>query len=184
LWAVEFLQVLKGEMNMASIKGVQLKNIKSKRGHEGESCLEANIYMDIKGKAKKIGSVEEETWSGEYQITYEQPEYEAMLEKAVTEYFAENPSDVTGNTIFLYELRMLADIEKQFKKLKAEVDKDNTVAKKELYTPILLYIFFPNSETVKDVWRCYNEGQLQKVLKDEKAETYTVYRSLDQFVIA
>ena len=168
---------------MAKINGVQLKAVKYFRGHEGESCLQANIYMDIKGKCKKIGSVSEDTWSGEYDVTFDKEEYEKEFNKRREDYFKTHTSKFKDNTIFLYELRVLTDREKDFKKYMKKVDKWNKEAGKEIYKPYLVYVLFDDGRQVRAVWECPSEKAYQQVLAEQKPKQHLVYSDLKEFII-
>lgn len=45
---------------MAKIKGIELKNIKKFRGHEGEELMQGNIYYNN----KKVGFYSQDSWGG------------------------------------------------------------------------------------------------------------------------
>jgi hypothetical protein len=45
---------------MASIKGIELKNVKDFRGHEGEDLVQGDVYY----KGKKVGYYSQDAWGG------------------------------------------------------------------------------------------------------------------------
>ena len=45
---------------MASIKGIELKNVKEFRGHEGEDLVQGDVYY----KGKKVGYYSQDAWGG------------------------------------------------------------------------------------------------------------------------
>lgn len=45
---------------MAKIKGIELKNVKDFRGHEGEDLVQGDVYY----KGKKVGFYSQDAWGG------------------------------------------------------------------------------------------------------------------------
>ena len=45
---------------MASINGVEVKNLNHFKGHEGETCLQGNVYLN----GKKLGFWSQDSWGG------------------------------------------------------------------------------------------------------------------------
>lgn len=74
---------------MASIKGFQMKNVKTIVGREGYGCT-GTMYLN----GKKIGTYADYGDGGCSDIRYESMEARASMKKAVVEFAKENPCDM------------------------------------------------------------------------------------------
>ena len=105
----------------------EIKGCTTYRGHEGESCLQGNLYFD----EKKVGSFNEDSWSGEFLYELNGNIEEKELENAARAYFEENkfgcplkPSDYDMSDLYkdkiiegmIVELREFYLLEKIAKK--------------------------------------------------------------------
>ncbi len=160
---------------MASIKGITLKRVQHFRGTDG-SGVNADIYMD----GKKIGDAHDGGYGGGLDVDINH-EYSAKFKKRVETYYKEHPSSCTGNEWFMEELIALHDYEKDYKRN----------ARKGY--PIMVDMkFHARLATLDDILSmlkndkvifCVDEKTLEVNLKKHEPVVYTVYRSLDDFII-
>ena len=68
---------------MASINGVQVKALKTFRGHDGDGYLQGNIYID----GKKAGFWSQDAWCGPDNYDFNTD----VLEERAKEYYKANP---------------------------------------------------------------------------------------------
>lgn len=108
---------------MASICNVSLKNIKEFKGHEGEPCFQANIYLNN----KKIGWYSDDSWGAVcLDLHLDSKEYRKEIEEIAKEYGKrQNRLDITFSKeynleytldSFIEDLLYLSLHEKDFKK--------------------------------------------------------------------
>ena len=181
---------------MASINGITVKAMKEFVGHEGY-CKQGNIYIDN----KKQGFWSQDSWGGPDNFEFDT----TLLLERIKEYYEKNPpidtlklykmnieeidfknlpvrtfEDVLEpESIFLYELTDLIEIEKHFKK-----------AIKQGYSMIghlkFYHVKAPIPANVSDLVYASNEKQINEHFKeftDKYLYAYvTVYKSLDDFV--
>lgn len=98
---------------MAKIKGVELKSITKFKGHEGETLVEGNIYLD----GKKIGFFSQDVTGGDPQIDINDENNKNQFHERVIEYFknSKEPSFLHTPIIFLEELAQFSLLEKGYK---------------------------------------------------------------------
>lgn len=181
---------------MASINGVTVKAMKEFVGHEGY-CKQGNIYIDN----KKQGFWSQDSWGGPDNFEFDT----TLLLERIKEYHEKNPpidtlklykmnieeidfknlpvrtfEDVLEpESIFLYELTDLIEIEKHFKK-----------AIKQGYSMIghlrFHHVIAPIPADISDLVYACDENQIEdyfKEITDEYPHAYvTIYKSLDDFV--
>lgn len=82
---------------MASIKGVTLKNITKFRGHEGESCVQGNIYLDT----LKVGTYSDSYTMGDADIVFTVKGAEELVTKASLTYSIDRSIDEVELKFFL-----------------------------------------------------------------------------------
>lgn len=108
---------------MASICGVSLKNIKNFKGHEGEPCYQANIYLNN----KKIGYYSDDAWGAIcLNLHFDSKENEEKINKIAEEYgkrpdkldltFSEQYNLNYTLDSFIEDILFLSLYEKDFKK--------------------------------------------------------------------
>lgn len=163
---------------MAKIKNIQLKSVKTFIGEDGVG-FNANIYINN----KKIGFAIDTANGAPIDIRFHNPQARIEFGRSVKEYYKENPATVDGEDMFIAELIELVDLEKTFKK--------NV---KEGY-PILVSIRYrPRFENINEranrpikrsqLVGVVNEITLEEVIQENKPVEHTVYRSLEDFVVA
>lgn len=99
---------------MASINGIQIKSLKSFRGHEGEPLYQGNVYY----KGKKLGFWSQDSWGGCDNFDFS----ESLLKDEVEKYRNSNMvgdkyRSFTNLDILLGDLVNIMETEKTFKKL-------------------------------------------------------------------
>ena len=97
---------------MAKINGVQLKALKTFRGHEGEQVAQASVYID----GKKAGFWPQDSWGGPDNYS----DCLATIEERAKEFGNGCPSSYGEPDIFMWHLLMLTLDEKEFKKYRKE----------------------------------------------------------------
>ena len=165
---------------MASIKGIELKNVKTFRGHEWEELQQANVYY----KGKKVGFYSQDSWGGsdifrlDSNISNElREEIENITNNYVGNVIFKKIDDLymkTYNLTFTYDhigyeylfedLLKLVEDEKNYKKY-TKMWKTDTIT--------ILYRDLFNISIVS--------GRLKK--EDEEKYTYFTYESLNDFII-
>ena len=165
---------------MAKIKGIELRNIKTFRGHEWEELQQANVYY----KGKKVGFYSQVSWGGsdifrlDCNISNElREEIENITNNYVGNIIFKKLDDLynkTYNVNFKYDhigyeylfedLLQLNENEKHYKKY-CKVWNTDTIT--------ILYKDLFNVSIVK--------GRLRK--EDEEKYTYFTYESLNDFII-
>lgn len=91
---------------MASIKGIQIKNVKSFRGNEWPENFQGNVYFN----GKKMGFWSQDSWGGPDYFEFDTTE----LDKKAKEFYGEN--SIYGLDCLMGEILALADNEKQYKR--------------------------------------------------------------------
>ena len=76
---------------MAKIKGIELKNIRDFRGHEGEPLTQGDVYY----KGKKVGFYSQDSWGGPdiFNLDYD-------LDKDLTKEINDIVNNYIGNVLF------------------------------------------------------------------------------------
>lgn len=99
------------------IKDIQLKAIKTFRGHEGEELVQANVYF----KNKKVGFYSDGDWGGP--ATLDVPKEVLEVLAAIHEEYVPEKVQFTNDTVYqkaesaVESLLAFADIEKTYKKV-------------------------------------------------------------------
>lgn len=98
---------------MASINGIQIKSLKSFRGHEGEPLYQGNVYY----RGKKLGFWSQDSWGGCDNYDFK----EIILNEEVERFRNSDMvkpiyKDIVNLDILLYELTGLMESEKEYKK--------------------------------------------------------------------
>lgn len=91
---------------MASIKGISIKNVKTFRGVEYPENYQGNIYFN----GIKKGFWSQDSWGGPDRFEFDTKE----LDEVAKEFYG--PDSIYGLDCLLYEILVLADYEKQYKK--------------------------------------------------------------------
>lgn len=167
---------------MASIMGVEIKKSKTYRGHEDEPCLQGELHID----GKKVGSFFEETWSGDYETNFINKEAEALFNARQDLYYKKNTKDkaIACATCFIYDIRILTDKEKDFKKHVNKETKKATIANRKIW-PWMFVEIFPKGKAKKDLaYFVPDDESLEKLLAEHRTATYKVYRDLADFIIS
>lgn len=92
---------------MASIKGIQIKNVKSFRGNEWPENFQGNVYFN----GKKMGFWSQDSWGGPDYFEFDTTE----LDKKAKEFYGED--SIYGLDCLMGEILALIDYEKTFKKI-------------------------------------------------------------------
>lgn len=163
---------------MAKIKNVQLKSVKTFIGREGHG-FNATLYINN----KKVGFVTDHANGGELSIDFEKRETRIEFSQIVKEYFDEKPATFDGESMFIEELLQLTEAEKTFKK-----------NSKKGY-PILVELRYKGR--TEDMTKMYSgsmkldemvggvdEETIKQVIEESKPVEYTVFRTLEDFIIA
>lgn len=86
---------------MASIKGLQIKNMVGFKGHEGEPLTQGDLYID----GKKVGYYSDDYCGGYSKIAFDDPTTRKLVEEKCKAYFEEHPEkalfEVVGKENFL-----------------------------------------------------------------------------------
>lgn len=158
---------------MASIKGWQLKGLKTFQGRDWEGA-QGNLYYN----GKKAGWYNDSGNGGMADIDLDTKELQAKFDKAVTDYYAEHPlqgeySDLTPDgELFMSALLGLMDDEKQYKAMC-----------KKGYPHIILYKERPNAPYERVVGFKSAEGRA-KLIADKGLTEYRAYSTPEDFIIA
>ena len=91
---------------MASIKGISLKNLKKFKDHEGFDIYQGNICLNGINK----GFWSQDSWGGPDQFDFNTKELDAIAK----EFYG--PNSIYDLSCLLYEILVLADYEKKYKK--------------------------------------------------------------------
>ena len=98
---------------MASINGVEIKNIKTFKGHEGEPLTQGTVYKD----GKKLGFWSEDSWGGPDNFDFNPGELlEPMLRMKSS--LSEDIKRLYDVSFFIQDCVTLKETEKTFKKIK------------------------------------------------------------------
>lgn len=142
---------------MGSIYGVSLKGVKHFKGHEGEPCVQGNIYLNN----KKIGYYSDSYMMGypDIDVNTNQEELLEIAKKALKNF----PYGFAGGTINmedLYEsgpieglMGILVDIvvsEAEFKKCKKKGYAYYAMCKKTEHAPVMTY-YIPNLKSMEEL---------------------------------
>lgn len=169
---------------MAKIMDFQLKSVKTFQGMDGIG-LNANLYY----KNKKVAFVLDEGHGGELNIQFFEPDKKEEVFQAVKKYYEKYPkfmfydTDWGKLTEFVEELYALYELEQYFKKqtkkgYQAVVDvryrkrTDDFMKTLENYKPDCMAAY--------GKWNAETEEQF---LKEFQPIEYTVYQSLEDFII-
>ena len=74
---------------MATIKGLTLKSIKNFKGHEGEPCIQGDIYLN----GTKVGYYSDDFNMGPPNIDLDNHQTEKEVLEICKEYFAQYPTE-------------------------------------------------------------------------------------------
>ena len=181
---------------MASMNGVTVKAMKEFVGHEGR-CKQGNIYIDN----KKQGFWSQDSWGGPDNFDFDT----TLLLERIKEYYEKNPpidtlklydmdiKEIDFNnlpihtyedflepeSVFLYELTDLLEMEKHFKK--AVKNDYSMVGDLRFYN-----VKAPIPANISDLVYACNEKQITECFKkftDKYPYAYvTIYKSLDDFI--
>lgn len=166
---------------MAKIKGIELRNIKDFRGHEGEDLTQGDIYY----KGKKVGYYSQDAWGGMDIFDLDWQNLSKDLMKEI--------KDITNNYIG----------GKLFKKLDDLYDKQYNVTWEHREQKGYEYLFMDLLELInhEDIYKKYSKkwntndisiiyndyfnrsvcsGEPKGALKDK---TYFNYKSLSDFIV-
>lgn len=91
---------------MASIKGISFKNLKKFKDHENIDIYQGNICFN----GIKKGFWSQDNWGGPDRFDFDTKE----LDEVAKEFYG--PNSIYGLDCLLYEILVLADYEKQYKK--------------------------------------------------------------------
>lgn len=91
---------------MASIKGISFKNLKKFKDHENIDIYQGNICFN----GIKKGFWSQDSWGGPDRFDFDTKE----LDEVAKEFYG--PDSIYGLDCLLYEILVLADYEKQYKK--------------------------------------------------------------------
>ena len=167
---------------MASINGIEIKSLKTFRGHDGTTFLQGNVYY----RNKKLGFWSQDAWCGPDLFEFK----ESILDEEVQKYKKSVPldderyRDIISLEILLGDLVRLIQTEKDFKKglkngYKAYVNVRNQAVTGGYFTnfsgPDLLQQKF-HTDYVRKFAKQYDENVYGKVQTD-------VWTSADQFNI-
>lgn len=165
---------------MAKIKGFELKNVKTFRGHEGEELQQANVYY----KGKKIGYYSQDSWGGcdIFNIDYD-------ISTELKEEIDNITNNYVGNIIF----KKLDDLWRKEQNVSFKYDH---IGYEYLFEDLLQLIY--HEQLYKEYSKRYGENKIfivylnsftlgvrnQNNLKnEEKKLTYFEYNGLEDFII-
>ena len=186
---------------MASINGITLKNLKTFDGKEGEG-FSASIYLDN----KKIGTVVDSAYGGCYDYDFEVGKYNVFLDK-VKEHYRKHPCvdnfkifncsveeflEIKDNLpfhkvddmleiedTFIYDLKVLTDFEKIYKK--------NLKKNRSVMIVLDAYSLIGRPTPLCKILSCNETYDYSKDIK-EHTDKYptgyaTIYKRIEDFVI-
>lgn len=161
---------------MASIKGFQIKGLKTFQGRDWPGA-QGNIYVD----GKKVGWYNDSGNGGMADIDFYQAgdrrgEIEERLKKTVKEYYAEHPKtefpELNPDEESLFaDLLDLMDDEREYKKML-----------KQGY-PFVVFYKETEQSPYEKIMGYQVESQLEKFVQQGKYLRYRIYRTLDDFDI-
>lgn len=98
---------------MASINSIQIKSLKTFRGHEGEPLYQGNVYY----KGKKLGFWSQDSWGGCDNYHFD----ENILKEEINKYkksdmVEDKYRELTSLDFLLHDLVTLSEQEKMYKK--------------------------------------------------------------------
>ena len=165
---------------MASIKGIELKNVKDFRGHEGEDLVQGDVYY----KGKKVGYYSQDAWGGmdifdlDYDLDTElRKEIKNITDNYVGNVLFKKLDDLYNETYKInFVMPKVKGYEYLFSDLLELLDQEN------------LYKKYSKKWGVKTIYIVYNSlfdrhicgAILQPQYKDK---TYFKYNSLKNFVV-
>lgn len=157
---------------MASIKGWQLKGLKTFQGRDWEG-VQGNLYYN----GKKAGWYNDSGNGGMADIDLNSKELQEQFEKSIKDYYAEHPltgrfTDLTPDgEIFMGDLLNLMQDEKQYNKMS-----------KKGYSHIALYKRSENDPYENVIGFKTAEGR-EKYLAKQGITEYRAYSSQEDFII-
>ena len=162
---------------MASIKGIELKNVKEFLGHEEETLVQGNVYY----KGKKVGYYSQDAWGGPdiFRLDYD-------LDSKIRKEIEEITNNYIGNELFR-ELDQLSGL---------DYTKFNFVPRgyEYLFMDLLqllehekLYKKYSKKWHLQDINIVYDSRfkmHINNKLRDEdELKVYYKYNSLNDFII-
>lgn len=162
---------------MASINGVEIKNLKGFKGHDGESLYQGTIYLN----GEKLGFWSQDSWGGCDMYDFDT----SPLKKAVTDFQQSFPDSFPLKTFFtepdvlLAEIIFWKDLEKTFKKYQKDGYKAMvSIVDKEKILSIPAKTISEMEEITKE-----HLSHLDELKKDNKALTVFSFTSINDFCI-
>lgn len=162
---------------MAKIKGIELKAVKVFNSRNG-SGFESNLYID----GKKVGAAYDAGVGGVMNIDFLEKEAQQTFSERVTAYFQEKPAEMDSEEDFIEELFQLWEAEKQFKKASKQglvITVDMDYHKRT--TPI--QEVFSAGYKPSEIVSVRSEEVLQRELAEKQPVEYTVFRTLEDFIL-
>lgn len=165
---------------MASIKGIEFKNLKDFRGHEGEDLVQGDIYY----KGKKVGYYSQDAWGGSdiFDLDYNLPkELRTEIYDIVKNY--------EGGKLFrkldeLYDKTYNRDFISKIKPIGLDFftyDLLELIDHEELYKKYSKKWNLKHINIVYDT--LWNRHICVELRKEDKDKTYFTYESLKDFEI-
>lgn len=154
---------------MASIKGWQIKGIKTWQGRDWEG-MQGNIYLD----GKKIGWYNDNGDGGEIDIDVPS-QYRERLKRDVEDYFNENPLPdcfahlIPDEEIFFGALLLQILNEQSYKKMVKRGCPNVLIFREKKQSPIETIIGFGTMDA------------LEKCIKDKGIKQYEIYTKITDF---
>lgn len=163
---------------MASIKGFELRKIVKFRGHEQEPLCQGDIYH----KGKKVGFYSEDFYGGGSHIEFDNSTLEDIANAACKAYFSEKADPIFEKykivpqlSEFFYELAVLTEKEKNFKKYLKSCPEMRAMA---------YYIERDNTGREYEYFQCCcSEQSVDKILSSKTKRNVEIYRNLLNFIL-
>jgi len=152
---------------MASINGVQIKNLKTFRGHEWEECAQGSVYLN----GKKLGFWSQDSWGGPDSFDFDA----SVLDEARLNFKEGFPKDYKyidvcdSLDVFMGELLKLTHLEKDLGKYFRKGWKNAVVVTDGIYQACLTTSYDHDDQFILD--KCEDSIRKMKdgMLKDARA---------------
>lgn len=153
---------------MAKIMGIEIKNVKNSRGHEGEPCPYGTIYLD----GKKLGIYATDTWGGSGRFESFGAAEEKQVEDRIAAYFEKYPCFEGGmylNSVDVF-MDILMELDASEKAFIRRVKTDSKKRGKELpwkFVQIKLPPQRENGFSQTEGYCCPSSQNAEKLIRDK-----------------
>lgn len=166
---------------MAKINGIQIKNLKTFKDHEGAPCCQGDIWYN----GKKLGFWSQDSWGGPDMYHFDESVLDAEVKKyAASDRVEPKYKDLTDLGIVLCDLLSLMDQEKAYKKC-VKAGYKTYVEASDGFHVNGYYCMIPSRKAIENgaYHKKFIENCKEKFFKDWDG-TCNIFTSLDDFVVS